>query len=122
MPVNYTIYPLTIVSGDTAETEWIDISTYVRCRLVVAELPDDPITGLKPQYEVSISQSSVADTGAPVIVHGTKYTCGVNMYDEYYAQSEIFDPKVEFGAKFIKIQLLNRRGTTSVDAYLIYET
>jgi hypothetical protein len=121
MAVTATKYPLTIQSGDVAETDWIDISSFQRVRLVVPELPSDE-EGLKPQYEVSIIASTTNPAlPTPPVNHGSKYMCGITMYDEYVAQSDIFDRKVELGANHIKIQLRNRRNAPSIDAFLITE-
>lgn len=111
---------LTITSGDNVYTNWIDITAYSRVRLLVPLLPEDA-NGIQPQYEVSIAQSTPDPVNAIAVDHGTTYTCGVNIYDQYFPRTDIFDRSVEMGANHIKISLFNRRGTTSVDVYLLLE-
>jgi hypothetical protein len=70
---------------------------------------------------VSIQQSTPDPANAIAVDHGSTYICGVNIYSEYYARTDIFDRSVEMGANHIKISLFNRYGTTSVDVYLLLE-
>lgn len=111
---------LTITEGDTVLSDWIDISTCMCVCLIVPKLPEDAITGLSPQYEVYIKYSSPDPVNTMAVDHGSSYVCGVNIYDRYYAKTELFDRIQELGANHIQIQLINQRRTSSIEAFLVF--